>query len=242
MKCVMWCCFMLTALMLRMPVQAQINPLAGSADILPANAPFAEEINAFAASDKKSPSKPGGVLFIGSSSIRLWSTLVEDFPDLPVINRGFGGSQIIDSVRYADRIVFPYKPKMIVLYAGGNDINAGKSPTQVLKDFQAFVEKIHAVLPDTRIIFVSINPSVARWSEEDRELHANSMIERYIQNAASKMRKLSYIESHKGLLNGEGKPNPEILRADGLHLNASGYKAWTAILKPQIMARWKEDK
>ena len=83
----------------------------------------------------------------------------QDYPDYKVINRGFGGSQIADSVYYADRIIIPYKPRLIVLQAGTNDINAGKSPEQVLADFKAFVEKVRAKLPDTRIAFLSINPA-----------------------------------------------------------------------------------
>src|SRR5213083_239756 len=112
---------------------------------------FHDEIEAFARSDRTNPPPQGAVLFIGSSSIRLWKTLAEDFPRHQVINRGFGGSQIIDSVNYAERIVLPYKPRLIVLYAGGNDLNDGKPPQQVFADYQAFVTKVHARLPDTRI-------------------------------------------------------------------------------------------
>lgn len=160
---------------------------------------------------------------------------------MPVLNRGFGGSQIADSVRYIGRIVFPYKPKMIVFYAGTNDLNAGKHPAQVFKDFQTFVGKVHRQLPDTRIAYISINPSVARWNQEDKALETNHLIQAFIQDSASKSQKLSFLDSHTRLLSAEGKPQPDILRADGLHLNAKGYKEWTAILKPQIMALWKTD-
>src|SRR5687767_185738 len=98
----------------------------------PAESPFEKEIRAFEAADAKHGPTSGGVLFVGSSSIRLWTTLAKDFPELPVINRGFGGSQIADSIRYAPRIVLPYKPKTIILYAGDNDLADGKSPEQVL--------------------------------------------------------------------------------------------------------------
>ncbi len=211
------------------------------ADAPSADAPFASEIAAFEAADKKHPVTPGGILFIGSSSIRFWTTLAQDFPELPVLNRGFGGSQIADSVRYADRIVFPYQAKMIVLYAGTNDLNAGKSPAQVLKDFQTFVNAVHRVQPDTRIVYISINPSIARWSQEDKAQETNRLIRRFIQGSASHTHKLSYLDSHERLLSVDGKPRPEILRADGLHLNAQGYKEWTAILRPQILALWLAD-
>ncbi len=235
-------CSLLVALLV-MPVwgQERANQTPPVAAQQQADAPFAAEIAAFEAADKQNPPPPGGVLFIGSSSIRLWTTLARDFPDLPVINRGFGGSQIADSVRYVDRIVLPYKPKMVVMYAGTNDLNAGKSPAQVLKDFQAFVDAVQGVLPDTHIVFISINPSVARWNEEAKELETNRLIRRYIRATASKTRKLSYLDSHRRLLSAEGKPQPDLLRTDGLHLNVKGYEVWTAILKPQIMALWKAD-
>ena len=208
---------------------------------LAANAPFASEINAFETADKKSPPPSGAVLFIGSSSIRFWTTLAQDFPEMPVINRGFGGSQIIDSVNYADRIVLPYKPKMIVFYAGGNDINAGKSPEQVCTDFQAFVDKVHADLPKTRIVYISINPSVARWKQEEKVLEANRLIQKYIHDKASRSLKLTYLDTHAALLSAEGQPQPEILRTDGLHLNPTGYQKWTAIVHPRILALWKTE-
>jgi len=198
-------------------------------------APFEGEIAAFEAADRKSLPPSDAVLFIGSSSIKLWTTLAKDFPELTVINRGFGGSTIADSVRYTPRIVLPYKPRMIVLYAGGNDIHNGMTPQEVEKDFERFVTGVHPALPRTRIVYVSINPSVARWAEEDRELEANRLIAEYIRENDGKLGKLSYLDSHAKLLSPEGKPRPEILRADGLHLNADGYVLWTSILKPEIL-------
>src|SRR5689334_9747608 len=116
-------------------------------ELVETNQPFAAEINAFADADHDNPPPTNAIVFVGSSSIRLWKTLAQDFPNHQVINRGFGGSQIIDSVNYADRIVFPYKPRQIVMYAGGNDINAKKTPEQVFADYRAFVAKVHAELP-----------------------------------------------------------------------------------------------
>ena len=125
-------------------------------------APFENEIKAFEQSDKTNPPPKDAVLFVGSSSIRLWKTLEQDMPGMKVINRGFGGSQVEHSVRYADRIVLPYRPKLIVFYAGDNDIAAGKTPNRVLEDFKAFVAKVKTALPNTKILYVSIRPSVAR--------------------------------------------------------------------------------
>jgi lysophospholipase L1-like esterase len=210
------------------------QPAAASDQQKPA--PFEAEIAAFEAADKKSPPPSGAVLFVGSSSIRLWTTLQKDFPELTVINRGFGGSQIVDSVRYAPRIILPYKPHMIVLYAGGNDVNGGKTPAQVLKDFDDFVKVVHAALPDTRIVYISINPAVSRWSKEAQFVEANRLIEEYVRGAGGKAAPLSYIDSHSKLLDAKGEARPEILRADGLHLNSRGYALWTVILRPPILA------
>ncbi len=226
----LWC---LTVTVAVGAVRADPTPAPTQAQ--PKKAPFENEIIAFEAADKKSPPPLGAVLFVGSSSIRLWKTLAKDFPKLTVINRGFGGSQIADSVRYADRIVLPYKPRMIVFYAGTNDINAGKSPAQVLKDFQAFVDKVHAALPATRIVFISINPSVARWKQEEKILEANRLIASFVRDNDGKTAKLTYLDTHAKLLSPEGKPRPEILRTDGLHLNDKGYELWTAVLKPQLL-------
>jgi lysophospholipase L1-like esterase len=239
MKLLVWCSLLVATLIVPAFGQGPVTPASPVTLEHKAEIPFASEIAAFEAADKKNPPPSGGILFLGSSSIRFWTTLAQDFPGLPVINRGFGGSQIADSVRYADRIVLPYAPRMIVFYAGSNDLNAGKSPAQVLKDFQTFVDKVHTALPDTRIVYISINPSVARWSQEEKVLEANRLIQRFTRSASSRTLKLSFLDSHQRLLGADGQPQPDILRADGLHLNAKGYQEWTAILKPHILALWK---
>lgn len=211
--------------------QAQTMPAAKR----PAPERFEKTIAEYEAADRKEFPVPGGVLFIGSSSIRLWTTLAHDFPELHVLNRGFGGSIIFESTQYIPRIVQPYKPRMIVIYAGSNDIAMGLTPEQVRQDFETFVTTVHAVLPETRIAFISINPSVKRWEQEERILEANRQIADYIRVQAAKGNKLTYLDSHAKLLSSDGKPRPELLRKDGLHLNADGYAAWTAILKPQIL-------
>ncbi len=204
---------------------------------LPSEAPYADEINAFGAADKKQMPPPGAVLFIGSSSIRLWTTLASDFPEIPVINRGFGGSLIQDSTRYAGRIAIPYKPKIVVLCAGTNDLAyGGKNPAQVLEEFNDFVRTVHAALPDTRIVYLSINPTVARFNQEADILETNHLIEEYIFANNSPTEKLSFINSHADLLTPDGQPPAPLLRADHLHFNAAGYKAWSAIVKPRVLA------
>lgn len=203
--------------------------------------PFENEIRDFEAMDRKNTPPTGGVLFLGSSSIRFWITSAQDFPELTVLNRGFGGSQIADSVRYADRIVIPYKPRMIVFYAGTNDIDAGKSPAQVTHDFGEFVAKVHTSLPDTRIVYISINPSVLRIKEAPDVREANRLIADYVRANNSKTLKLSFIDTYSKLLGADGQPRPEILRPDGLHLNTEGYRLWAAVLHPQILALAAQD-
>ena len=189
---------------------------------------FQEEIGAFARSDRTNPPPQGAILFIGSSSIRLWKTLAEDFPGRQVINRGFGGSQLIDSVNYAEQIVLPYKPRLIVLYAGGNDINEGKSPQQVLADYQAFIRKVHATLPATRIAYISIAPNPARWAQVEKVRAANRLIEDYGRQDPT----LTFINVFPHMLGEDGTPRPEIFEPDRLHLNAKGYALWKKIVEP----------
>ena len=147
-----------------------------------------------------------------------------------MINRGFGGSEIADSVSFADRIVIPYRPKLIVLQAGGNDINAGKTPEQVLADFKAFVEKVRAKLPDTRIAFLSISPCPARWAEAEKEREANRLIKEYVQSGKD----LDYIDLWDQFLGPDGKPREDLFRGDRLHNNAAGYKVRAAVVRPHL--------
>jgi lysophospholipase L1-like esterase len=189
-----------------------------------------KDIQVFEKADKTNPLPEGAVLFIGSSTIRMWKTLKQDFPEHKVINRGFGGSQIADSVYYADRIVIPYKPKMILLYAGGNDINAGKSPETVFEDFKAFVEKVRAKLPDVRIAFMSSGPSIARWAQADKQRKLNQLIKEYI----GKENNMDYIDAFDVFLGPDGKPRPELYVADKLHNNAAGYKICAELVRPYL--------
>jgi lysophospholipase L1-like esterase len=186
-------------------------------------------IRKFEAEDAERPPAPGGVLFVGSSSIRLWD-LQASFPDLHALNRGFGGSQLADVAELADRVVLPYKPRQVVVYAGDNDIAAGKSPEQVVAAYQKLVEKIHAQLPETRIVFVSIKPSLKRWALIEPIRHAN----RSIAEIAAKDKRLEFVDIEPPMLGPDGLPRKELFRDDGLHLNAEGYKVWAERLRPVL--------
>jgi lysophospholipase L1-like esterase len=203
---------------------------------LPANADSAPEMNAFLKADQKQMPPAGAVLFMGSSSIRMWDT-ARDFPEIPTINRGFGGSQIFENTLYVDRLAVPYQPKIIVFCAGTNDLAYGnKSAPQVFQEYKDFVAKVHAALPDTRIVYISVNPTVSRWNLEDATLKVNHLIEEWTFANNSPAEKLNFIDSHDVLLTADGQPPANLLRADNLHFNAKGYEAWTAIVKPRVLA------
>jgi lysophospholipase L1-like esterase len=187
--------------------------------------------------DRKNSFPADAILFVGSSSIRMWPTR-ECFEDLAVINRGFGGSQISDVNYYATRIVLRYEPKVIVFYAGDNDIAAGESAEQVVEDYTAFIRKVHEKLPNTRIIFISIKPSGSRWSLWPVMSQANRMIE----GLSEKDRRLYYFDAATPLLNREGKPNLDLFLNDRLHLNPKGYKIWTRLLRPVLQEALKPQK
>jgi lysophospholipase L1-like esterase len=189
-----------------------------------------KDIQAFEAADKTNPPPKNAILFIGSSSIKRWTTLSQDFPEHKVINRGFGGSHLDDSVYYFDRIVAPYKPKMIVVYVGSNDINFGKTPEQVFAAFKEFVAKTHKALPKTRVAYISIAPNPARWSQIEQIKATNKLIEDFIQQDS----RLTFINVFPEMLGPDGKPKPDIFVSDKLHMNQKGYELWTTIVRPYL--------
>lgn len=205
-----------------------IAPLRAE-DISP-SAKWEKDIQAFEAADKKSPPPQGAVLFVGASGIKLWTSLEKDFPNHRVINRGFGGSQIADAVYFADRIVVPYKPRLIVLQSGGNDINAGKTPEQVADDFKAFVVKVRAALPETRIVYFSMQPAPARWSQADKQKRGNQLIKEHI----SAGKNMAYLNAWDAFVGPDGTPRGELFVADKLHHNAEGYKLRAELVRPYL--------
>jgi lysophospholipase L1-like esterase len=192
-----------------------------------------KEIAAFEQKDREQSPKKHGILFIGSSSIRMWKTLAEDFPGYSVINRGFGGSQISDSVYFTPRIVLPYEPRQIFFYAGGNDINAGKAPDAVAAEFEKFANGVHAKLPETKIEFISIAPNHKRWAQIEQVRQTNALVRAFCEKNPGWLR---FIDVHPVMLGADGKPLPDIYIADGLHMNAKGYALWTKLLKPYLTA------
>lgn len=191
-------------------------------------------IQSFEDWDSKNSFPLDGVLFVGSSSIRLWPTR-ERFPEFPVINRGFGGSHISNVNYFAHRIVLPYKPRVIVFYAGDNDISGEKTPQRVFDDYRKFVNLVHKELPATRIIFVGIKPSLSRWSLWPLMNKVNLMIKDF----SEKDERLFVFDSATPLLGIDRKPDEQYFLKDNLHLNSKGYDVWTRTLKPIVKKAFK---
>ncbi len=150
--------------------------------------------------------------------------MAEDLPNHKVLNRGFGGSQIVDATHFADRIIIPYKPKMVLIRAGGNDIFAGKSPEQTFQDFKDFVTKIHSKLPKTEVVYIALSPSVARWNNANKEKSLNQMVLEFTK----KSKRVKYLDDYDVSLGADGKPRPELFIEDKLHFNAEGNELFAA--------------
>jgi lysophospholipase L1-like esterase len=190
-------------------------------------------IQKFEEADKLSPPPQNAIVFIGASSIVRWN-LKESFPELgaQAINRGFGGSLAADSTRYADRIVIPYKPRTVVFYAGDNDVEANHTPQQIADDFAAFERKVHAALPTTQIVFISIKPSIRRFPWIEQIKGANALVKQYCATHPN----LTFVDIVPQMLGGDGKPIKELLVEDGLHMTPAGYKIWNDALRPILQA------
>ena len=214
--------------------------VASFAEDKPAENPadrWEKTIRQFEQWDRKNTFPSDAVLFVGSSSIRMWPTR-ECFEGLPVINRGFGGSQISEVNYFTERIVLRYEPKVIVFYAGDNDVAAGKTARRVFDDYKKFIKLVYAGLPGTRIIYVGIKPSRSRWSLWPVMNEANMMIKDF----SGKDGRLFYFDSATPLLSSAGKPNVEFFLKDQLHLNDKGYEVWTKLLRPIIEKAFKATK
>lgn len=196
------------------------------------NAEWEQDMQRFEAQDATSPPPRNAVLFIGSSSIRLWDTLAADFPGVTVINRGFGGSELRDSTFYADRIVIPYAPRQIVLYAGDNDLQAGRSPQRLAGDFRVFVQRVRRDLPKVRIAYISNKPSPSRAALLEAQRQANALI----KAEAARLR-VDYIDVFSSMLDANGRAREELFIADRLHMNRAGYEIWRQKVTPYVADR-----
>ena len=187
-------------------------------------------IAAFEASDTTNPPPRGGIVFSGSSYIRRWTNLAEAFPGMHPVNRGFGGCELADVCAYADRIIIPYAPREVVIYAGGNDINAGLPPPSVFGDFVALMTKLHHALPQAKLVFISCPPSPKRWAQTEIIKTVNALIAGYCQH-----HDITFVNTFPLMLGADGLPRPEIYVADQLHMNAKGYAIWREAVAPHLL-------
>jgi lysophospholipase L1-like esterase len=194
--------------------------------------PFAKWEKNILAIEKRltaNPPKPGGVFFVGSSSIVQWD-LKKWFPDSGYANVGFGGSVIADSTHFAPRIVTPHKPAVVVFYAGDNDIGQGRKPEQVAADFRAFVAAVRKDTPSCCVMYLPVKPSVARWKLYDVQKKANALVRSFCESEKG----LTYIDIVPLMLRSDGTPDPELFVKDGLHMSPKGYEIWTAAVKDAL--------
>lgn len=191
---------------------------------------FEADIQAFEAADRASPPPRGGVVFVGSSSIKNWTGVAADFPGIPVLNRGFGGSTLADVVHYMGRVVLPYQPRLVVLYAGDNDMVEGRTPARVLADYRAFAAQLRSALPEARLAFVSIKPSPSRRSYIERMRETN----RRIRSDIGRDSLQTYVDVFTPMLGSAGQPRPELFEADSLHMTRAGYALWRRLLAPIV--------
>jgi lysophospholipase L1-like esterase len=206
---------------------AATQTAAPTAPTQAALAKWEPEIRAFEEADRQHPPAAGGILFVGSSSIRMWKSLAQDFPGLPVLNRGFGGSQIREVTAFVPRIVVPYRPSRIVFYCGTNDVASGeRTVDQVVGDFQEFVRTVRQSLPDVPIAFISAAPNPARWEFRDAWLALNARV----RALADSDPRLDFVDIWEAMLGPAGQPRPELFIQDRLHMNATGYAIWTRIV------------
>ncbi|MBB4079542.1 lysophospholipase L1-like esterase [Lewinella aquimaris] len=192
---------------------------------------FESSIQAFEAADEVEPVAPGVILFVGSSSIVKWNTVAEDLPGHRVLNRGFGGSEFSDLLYYADRVIYPYQPSVVFVYEGDNDIAAGDSPKEVLKQAKKLRKLIAKnVGKDVPVVFISPKPSVARWALKEKYEDANARLRTYTE----KTDHTYYADVWTPALQANGEVRDDIFIADNLHMNEAGYDIWRAVISPIV--------
>lgn len=195
------------------------------------------DIQAFEASDRTNPPPLNAVLFTGASNIRLWKNVGAAFPGHKIFNRGFGGAEMSDLTEFAGRIVLPYHPKIVIIYAGDNDLADHKTPEQILADFQTFAREVHTALPETVIGCIAVKPSPSRAKLVPQVKLTDALLESFCRTNAN----ILYIDDLTPMLNANGGPRPELFGKDGLHLNEQGRAIWISLLRP-ILDRYDSPK
>jgi lysophospholipase L1-like esterase len=193
--------------------------------------------DAFAEQDRVTPFAPGGIVFVGSSIFRQWTTVPEQMAPLPVLNRAFGGSRTGDQLARFDQVITPYAPKVIVYYCGSNDLKAGavaEDPAAIFARFRAFSERVQATLPQTRIIFVSSTRSpdrVARWEQVD---YYNALARAYCATTPNRL----FVDVNPALVDASGHPRLDLYKEDKLHFHPPSYVEFTRVIRPVLEQVW----
>ena len=210
----------------------QVSLFAGT-KAYPSPQRFDKEVAKFVAADKEKAPAPGGILCIGSSSMRKWHpTIAKDLGPLDVIPRGFGGSNMNDVVHFTDQIVLPYKPRAILLYEGDNDAGQGISTTVFIAKLGEFIGRVRAELPECRFYLLPAKPSIKRWNLWPRMVEANNAVKQLCDSDPY----LTYVDVATPMLGPDGKPIPELFVSDNLHMTPKGYEIWTSVVRPILMA------
>ncbi|HET9746213.1 MAG TPA: GDSL-type esterase/lipase family protein [Chitinophagaceae bacterium] len=198
-----------------------------------AQPPFWNDIQNFKKQDSNSLPPKNAILFIGSSSFTMWKGVQDSFPGYTIINRGFGGSTLMDQIHYENDVIFPYQPKQIVIYCGENDLASSDtvSAGMVFERFKILFNGIRAKLPDIPIAFVSLKPSPNRRHLIDKMRTANVLIRDYLAT----QKNAEFIDIHSKMLNAAGQPIPDIFLEDSLHMNEKGYAIWTREIQPHLL-------
>lgn len=196
--------------------------------------PFQDEINRLTAQIDSIGWEKGSIVFTGSSSIRMWKNLQEEFPNVPIINTGFGGSQASDLLTHLEVLVLRYDPIAVFIYEGDNDVNAGKNPEEILEDLDEVLHRMNEQREGISIYFIGTKPSPSRWQLKTEYEAFNKALECYTQG----MPNSNYINVWDPMLDAAGKPRPELFLGDMLHMKPEGYKIWKELITP--LKVWEE--
>lgn len=195
--------------------------------------PFWDDIQSFKKQDSVSAPRKNAILFIGSSSFTMWADVQKDFPGYIIINRAFGGSNLLDQLRYVNEVVFPYKPKQIIIYCGENDLASSDtvSGNTVANRFYKLFSLIRKKIPSVQVTYLSMKPSPSRELLLSKMIRGNELIKKYL----STKKKTAYIDVYKEMIDDEGKPRTDIFLDDNLHMNKEGYAIWTKLVQPYLL-------
>jgi lysophospholipase L1-like esterase len=190
--------------------------------------PFQKEVKSLTERIDQAGWNPNSFVFTGSSSVRLWRNLQEEFPTIPIINSGFGGSQASDLLIHLDELVIRYSPEKVFIYEGDNDISAGKEAAQIMRDIDSLVIGILQKLPETNIVLISAKPSPSRWELKTSYTVLNDLMRQY----ATTHKQVDFMNVWDVMLDNTGRPISEIFIGDSLHMNEKGYAIWNKSVIP----------